>query len=369
MKIKIAKSKLQEALKRVSGISDGRTTPILANVKMEVARGKLTLTTSNLTQTLVTSVECEVAEEGSITISMRRAEQIVGAFTDGVVEVVTDGMKTKMTCCDATMTLTGLPVEQFPCLPKLNKCQKYTLGTGDFREILRESAYAQSSDDTRRTLQSVLLQFGERLRAVASDGKRLGYGECSYTAEGEGVQAADYILPTASVQILSKLLTGDGAVVVQAAAGQLSFTLEDGRDVIYTKLVDGNYPEYRRAIPEDADANIVIDRSEMVAAVSRVSVLASSDSPIIKVTFSEGRATLDVAGEDESNAHERLPVGYQGTSFSLYFNPKFLLDAFKATTFDKITLNTASAGGMAVKVRGEGDKFLAVVMPMRIATA
>jgi len=372
MKLEISRTKLLEALKRVGGVSDGRSTAILGNVLLRTEQGGLTLTTTNLDITLRTSTECDVAEPGETTIPMRRLEQIASVAPVERIKIATDADE-RMTIVsgEAKFTVAGMSAVLFPKLPETKEYREDKFKASDFAALLRKSAYAQSSDGTRKTLESVLLEIGKGMvRCVATDGRRLGYGEASYEGEPEAGEAS-YVIPSVTVSVLQRLLAAGGEVSVAASATHIRIAQNEGREVIFSKLVDGVYPDYRKVLAPEQDAKVVMDRNTFLDALTRVLVIAASSSPAVTLTFDSGEVQIDARGDDWSVIHERLHVKYDGAKCGMCFNPKYLQDALKATVSDEITMEmTPSSAGQTsrpVVLRAEEGTYYSLLMPLRLA--
>lgn len=371
MKIKITRGRLQDALKRVSGVADGRTSlPILANVKMTADKDGLTLMTSNLDITMSTKVtECEVLEEGTTTAPMKKLEQIVSVLPSEDVEVTSNEKENvKFVSGGVKMTVLGLPAVDFPVLAEMKNPVTYTLKGSAFADVLRKSAYAMSKDDTRRTLKSVLLVLdGKTIVAVGTDGRRLGTGEAECVAEGEA-DKKEYVVPDVAVAILQRLVDNAADITIKGGDGQFSFSQCDGRDFIHTKLVDGQYPNYKQVIPAKGSADIAVDRNEMLAMLNRSLVMASGSEPYVHLKFGANTIDLTADSDDGGKIHDTIPARYSGKEISISFNPRYLIDTLKSLDSDIVEMNTDEENPhRPIAINGEAEKGLAVVMPLRIA--
>lgn len=371
MKIKITRGRLQDALKRVSGVADGRTSlPILANVKMTANKEGLTLLTSNLDITMSTKVtECEVIEEGETTAPMRKLEQIVSVLPSESVELESNEKENvRLVSGGVKMSVLGLPASDFPVLAEMKNPVTYSLKGAAFADVLRKSAYAMSKDDTRRTLKSVLLVLdGKTIVAVGTDGRRLGKGEAECVAEGVEKET-EYVVPDTAVAILQRIVDTGADITIKACDGQFSFSQCDGRDFIHTKLVDGQYPNYKQVIPAKGSADIAVDRNEMLAMLNRSLVMVTGSDPYVNLKFGANTIDLTADGEDGGKIHDTIPARYSGKEISISFNPRYLMDCLKSLDSDIVELNTdEEAPHRPIIINGEAEKGMAIVMPLRIA--
>ncbi len=370
MKIKITRGRLQDALKRVSGVSDGRSLQILANVKVTADKDGITLMTTNLDITLATSVkECEVVEEGATTIPMKKMEQIVSVLPSEDVEITTDSAeRTRFISGNVKMSVQGLPVKDFPALSSEKSPIVYKMKGSVLIQLLRKSAYAMSKDDTRKTLQSVLLEVkGTKVNSVGTDGRRLGYGESECESNNADAKSlVQIVVPSGAVAILQRLVDGSSDITIKVEGGHLTLEQCDGRDVIYTKLVDGQYPNYTQVIPKESDANVKVDRNEMLAMLGRSLVMASVSDPHVKMKFGGNAIETTATGDEDGKFHENIAATYDGKEFELMFNPKYIIDSLKAFDSDVVFFNTSQETPQRpILVKGSEEKGFAIIMPLR----
>jgi len=178
----------------------------------------------------------------------------------------------------------GLPEEEFPPLPKFEEAKVVTIRQKDLRDGLRKTSYAISTDETRYVLNGVLFSFKDnKLTLVATDGRRLAMVDIEL--EIPRSQETDIIVPTKAVTELGRLLTDDGDVKISVSSGQIAFDLN--KTLLVSKLIEGNYPNYKQVIPGDAKERVTLERETFLNSLRRVSLLASDKSNSIKLNFSK----------------------------------------------------------------------------------
>ena len=364
MKFKIIRSKFLEGLKAVQNIVVGKgSLPILQNVLMEVKGSKLVLTTTDLDISVMTSVECEVVEEGASSLPVKLLFNSMTKAAEGEVVVEIDAKeRATIKVGSAKYKISGLPAVDFPKLPKDEEAYAYTLEQNTLREMLRKVAYAASQDDTRRTLKGVLMSFkDEKLTTVATDGRRLALVE----SEMEFPKAAerDIILPAKVVQELQRSLTNENKVSMMVQKSQVSFNL--GSLILYSKLMDEVYPNYRQVIPTSTAETIAVDRQLLLDALDRASVMTMDEAHSTKLIFSEGKLTVTSAASDVGEARDEVPIKYVGETIEIIFNPSYVMDPLKAIDDDEVTINLNN--GHSPAVIKCSIPFLYVLMPLRIS--
>ena len=175
---------------------------------------------------------------------------------------------------------------------------------------------------------------------------------------------ADIIVPTKAVTELQRLLTDDGEVKVSVGSGQIAFDLNN--TLLVSKLIEGNYPNYKQVIPSEAKERVTLERETFLNSLRRVSLLASDKSNSIKLNFSKNNIEITANTPEVGEAKESLPVAYKGRDFSIAFNPEFLMAPLRNLTEDEVFLDLIDE--MSPGVLKIQTPFLYVLMPMRVSS-
>ena len=363
MKFKIARDAFLDSLQQVQHVVSTRTTlPILSNVLIEAADGKLRLTTTDLDVGVSGTVEADIKKEGAATLPVKRLVSIIRELPAAEVEVSIDGKDVaSITCGPSFFKIIGLPNGEFPPLPDFKDAKEYKISQEMLRESLRRTAYAISSDETRYVLNGIFTAFKEgKLTFVATDGRRLAMvdNELEFPASHE----TDIIIPTKAVQELQRLLGSEGESLVRLSDSQISF--EVGSSLIVSKLIEGNYPNYRQVIPGETRERLTIGREALLETVRRVSLLSSEKSNSVKIVLSEGNMDVTANSPDIGEAKESMPVNYSGVEMAIAFNPEFLMAPLRNLTDDEVQLDLIDE--MSPGVLRAAGAFLYVLMPMRV---
>ena len=231
----------------------------------------------------------------------------------------------------------------------------------ELKDGLKKTFYAISTDETRYVLNGILFSFKDnKLTLVATDGRRLALVDLEL--EFPRSQELDIIIPTKAVAELQRLVRDEGEVKLSIGENQIAFELN--RTLLVSKLIEGNYPNYRQVIPAEAKERITLERETFLTAVRRVSLLASEKSNSVKLIFSKSNIDIVATTPDVGEAKESLAVMYKGREFSIAFNPEFLMAPLRNLTNDEVYLDLIDEMSPGVlKIPGP---FLYVLMPMRI---
>jgi DNA polymerase-3 subunit beta len=365
MKFSATKEKLLEGLQQVQNVVSTRTTlPILSNVLLQAKGGEVHLTTTDLDVGVRGAFEASVEKDGATTLPARRLFTIIRELPSSEVSIEVDGKNAaSIRSGQSFFKILGLPEEEFPPLPKFDSAKVVTIRQKDLRDGLRKTSYAISTDETRYVLNGLLFSFKEnKLTLVATDGRRLAMVDIEL--EFPKSHEADIIVPTKAVTELGRLLTEDGEVKVSVGSGQIAFDLNN--TLLVSKLIEGNYPNYKQVIPTETKERVTLERETFLNSLRRVSLLASDKSNSIKLNFSKNNIDITANTPEVGEAKESLPVSYKGRDFSIAFNPEFLMAPLRALGEDEIFLDLIDE--MSPGVLKIQTPFLYVLMPMRISS-
>jgi DNA polymerase III, beta subunit len=365
MKFSVTKEKLLEGLQQVQNVVSTRTTlPILSNVLLQADGNEIHLTTTDLDVGVRGSCEAQVDKEGATTLPARRLFNIVRELPSSEIQFDVDGKNAaSIRSGQSFFKILGLPEEEFPPLPKFEDAKVVTIRQKDLRDGLRKTSYAISTDETRYVLNGVLFSFKDnKLTLVATDGRRLAMVEIEL--EFPRSHEMDIVVPTKAVTELQRLLSDDDDVKVSMGSGQIAFDLS--KTLLVSKLIEGNYPNYRQVIPAETKERVKMERETFLNSLRRVSLLASDKSNSIKLNFSKNNIDITANTPEVGEAKESLAVQYKGRDFSIAFNPEFLMAPLRNLSEDEIFLDLIDE--MSPGILKIQTPFLYVLMPMRISS-
>ena len=365
MKFNVTKEKLLEGLQQVQNVVSTRTTlPILSNVLLQADGDEIHLTTTDLDVGVRGSCEAQVDKAGATTLPARRLFNIVRELPSSEIQFDVDGKNAaSIRSGQSFFKILGLPEEEFPPLPKFEDAKVVTIRQKDLRDSLRKTSYAISTDETRYVLNGVLFSFKDnKLTLVATDGRRLAMAEIEL--EFPRSHEMDIIIPTKAVTELQRLLGDDGDVKVSIGSGQIAFDLN--KTLLVSKLIEGNYPNYRQVIPAETKERVKLERETFLNSLRRVSLLASDKSNSIKLNFSKNNIDITANTPEVGEAKESVAVQYKGREFSIAFNPEFLMAPLRNLSEDEVFLDLIDE--MSPGILKIQTPFLYVLMPMRISS-
>jgi len=369
MNLTIAKDELINGLQSVQNVVSTRTTlPILSNVLMRAEEGRLELTATDLDVTVTCAVEAQVRKPGQSTVPVKRLFGIVRELSNSEIDMEVDEKNTcSIRCGPSFFKINGLSAEEFPPAPKFKEDKKVVFNQESVRTMMRKTSYAISTDESRYVLNGIFFSLkNHKLTMVATDGRRLAMvdEEVDVSDKSEG----DFIVPAKAVNELNRLLQDSGELEIKYSENQASFTLKTEKGfpvVVVTKLIEGNYPNYRQVIPGEAKERVALVREELLHALKRADIMTSDKANSVKMSFTKNNLAITANSPDVGEARESLAINYKGADIAVAFNPKYLIDPLNALTEDEVYMELIDELSPGVlKINGP---FLYVVMPMRLS--
>jgi DNA polymerase III subunit beta len=369
MKLTISKEQILNGLQAVQNIVSTRTTlPILSNVLLRAEGTRLELTATDLDVTISCSVEATIERVGATTLPVKRLFGIVRELPAPTVEMeVNEKQSCVITAGASYYKINGLPPEEFPPLPRFAEKKRVELPQDKLRSMLRRTSFAISTDETRFVLNGIFFSLKDhKITLVATDGRRLALAdeEVDIPVESDG----EFIVPTKAINELGRLLTANGNVEVKFTDNQAAFALQDEKGssvLLISKLIEGNYPNYRQVIPGETKERIALGREELLHAVRRAEIMTSEKSNSVKLSFGKNNLSITANTPDIGEARESIAINYKGRDLAIAFNPIYLMDPLKALENDEVFLELIDELSPGVlKVNGP---FLYVLMPMRMS--
>src|SRR5690349_1801327 len=369
MNLTISKEQIINGLQAVQNVVSNRTTlPILSNVLLRAEGDKLELTATDLDVTIACSVEAKVKKPGASTVPVKKLFGIVRELGNSEIDLEVDDKNVCSIHSGASFyKINGLSADEFPPVPKFKEDKKVALPQETLKGMMKKTSFAISTDESRYVLNGIYISLKDhKMTMVATDGRRLALvdEEVDVTEASQG----EFIIPANAVNELNRLLQDKGEVELKYAENQAAFTLKDekgGSVLIITKLIEGNYPNYRQVIPGETKERIALPREEFLHALKRAEIMTSEKANSVKLAFGKNNLAITANAPEVGEARESIAVNYKGKEMAIAFNPKYLIDPLNALSNDEVfieLIDELSPG--VIKIQGP---FLYVVMPMRLS--
>jgi len=365
MNFTITRQNLHSGLAAVSASIPSKTTlPVLSNILFEAKEDGVWMSGTDLDVAVRVRVPADVKEAGSLTAPGKKLVEITRELPDQPVEVATRGEQIELKCGRSHFKLNGLPAEEFPTLAEVDFSEGWTVTGKDVNGLIHRTAFAVSTEESRPILNGVLWELRDgSMRMVATNGHRLA--RMGVPAESKGAPSADFIVPPGALQQVQRLFKDDDSLQVARSGNHLGFRA--GSTEVYTRLIEGTYPNYDQVIPRDNDKMATIDKKALESAVRRMAVVASDQTHRIRMKFEPGRVHLNVMTPDLGEGHDELEVGYDGEELEIGFNANYLLEVLRYMPTDEVQV-AFKAPERAATIEPVGDEldYLCLVMPLRL---
>lgn len=364
MKFRCERDVLTDAVSTAgrAAASRGGALPVLSGVRAELAGDRLTVTGSDLDLTISVTTTVNGETDGVAVVPAKLASDIVRSLEPGAVSFEVVDEEVRITSGRSDFSLRLIPADEFPHLAE-PAGDAVTLAASDFAAALHQVVPAASADDSRPILTGVLLAAEpEGLRLVATDSYRLAVRDLPGTtvlAEGQSV-----LVPSRALGELGRLLGDAEEVTLRLGERDASFEVGDVR--LSTRLIEGEFPNYRGLIPASHPNRLTVGREVLLDAVRRVRLMARESTPVRLVMKGDSLELLAVT-QDVGQAHEELDARFDGTELTVAFNPEFLIQGAEVTAGDEITLETIDALKPALLKSPDSPEFLYLLMPVRVS--
>ena len=367
MKFTITREHLQEGLAAVAASVPAKTTlPVLSNILVEAQEGGLRLSGTDLDIAVSTTVAASVDQEGAMTLPARKLVEIVREMPSAAIKISSAGeQRVTIECGRSKFKLLGLPREEFPAFPSVSFDDSWKCSAQDLQKLIAHVAFAASTEESRPILNGVLWELRpERMRMVATNGHRLA--RMDVPIEG-GAENADLIVPPKALEQIRRVFDAEQEIEIAKSENHLGFRSPTTQ--IFTRLIEGPYPNYEQVIPRENDKELTADKAALTAALRRMMIVASDQTHRVRVGLSNGSCKLSVQTPDLGEAQEEVTVTYDGSPMEIGFNAAYLLEVLKHLPTDEVRLTFKSPERAATcEPVGWDDpaSYLTLVMPLRL---
>lgn len=364
MKFRCERDILVEALATVSRAVAGRAgaLPALSGIYTTLVGDTLTLRGSDLDLTIETALTVNGERDGLGVLPARLTTDIVRALEPGAVHFEVQEDEAHLSAGRSNFTVRLLPADDYPRLGDSGGAA-VSFDASLISRALRQVVRAASHDDARPILTGVLLVTeGEGLRLVATDSYRLALCDVSGSVGlGEGQSV---LIPSKALGELVRISNTEGTIQLQLSERDATFAVDSLK--LTTRLIEGEFPNYRQLIPASSPNRVVVGRDALIEAIKRVKLMARESTPI-RLSLREHSVELLAVTQDVGRAEEIVDASYEGEEMIIAFNPDYLIDGIDAISGDEISIETVDGLKPAVIRSTKSDDFLYLLMPVRVS--
>ncbi len=366
MKLTCEKHVLQSAV-AVSARAAASKSPIptLEGILLEAGES-LRVTGYDLKKGIYTNIEAEVTQPGSIVLDAKLFGEMVRRMPDGMISIDCDEQNmTTVKCGKTEFSFMGMDSEEYPELPSVDGLKTYEIEQGILKSMINQSIFAVSDNDARPVYTGSMFEIENGvLTLVSVDGYRLALRREKIEGPEEH---NEFIVPGAALVDLERISATDSEEKIKISVGgnHVSFTVGD--TVIVSRRLEGDFLNYRKALPENFKFTVKVNRSEMLRAVDRVVLIVDEKTKNpVRLCFNEGFIDC-LCKTPIGKAEDVCFCEGNGEGMEIGFNGKYLMDALKAAPAEEIyvCLNTNSSPCVFLPA-DESDKFKFMILPIRL---
>lgn len=343
-------------------ISSKANLPILSYLALEAREKTIYLTATDLDIGITCEIPADIGESGKIVMPAKKTGDIIREFPENTINI--NAAKNNLISIESKkcqFKLMGLPYEEFPKLPKLTNQEVIKLNQDDLQQMLSLVAFAVSNDETRYTLNGVLLKIQDNdLSLVATDGRRLA---CYQKKINQNLnKSIEIIIPIKAIHEINRNLSEEGEVLLGVGTNQV--LLDFGKIQIISRLIEGEFPDYRQIIPAPSTNKIKINREQFLLATKRAALLTTLDYQAMKLEVFKNKLVVSKSTPDVGESREEVGCEYTGKNTIIGFNPNYLIDVLKNLNDETIELEITDSEKPGI-IRSNG--YIYIILPIKLA--
>ena len=371
MIISIDKDKLIEPLRHVVGVSEKKQTmPILGNVLLRANNGKLLLVSSDLEVEIAAEINYPFDGQIETTLPARKLLDIVKSMTgEEPITINIEDTKAIIKSGKSKFTLATLPANDFPYKEKTDSNRPYNINIVDLDNVIGQTSFSMAVQDARHFLNGLFLELeGNKLTVVATDGHRLAMSSCTTTDSIE--TPVTCIIPRKCIIELKRILAtfnDNKENIAEVTVSNTEITIKVSNYTINSKLIDGNYPDYKKVFPESLPHKLSTNREDFKQSLQRMAILSNEQFKGVKLSLMNQEIKLTTTNPSQEEGEDSIECVYSGDSFDVGFNLTYLLEVIDVVTSEdlELQLNNSDSGCLIVSSNNNiVNKY--IIMPMRV---
>jgi DNA polymerase III subunit beta len=369
MKFTVTRNALLNELNLVQGVIEKKSTiPILSNILLEAAGGRLDIAATDLDVTIRCGCPASVQAEGTTTIAARRLFDIVRLLPDGadIDFSLAENDWVELQSGNSHYKIVALPKENFPSIPEAAPSTAQMPGLL-FRNMIQRTMFAITQEESRYSLNGALLAlYPNTIRMVATDGHRLAL--VSKSMEMPGVDAeVRALIPRKTLVEIQKLIGDEQDSIVEFGRDENHLFFAVGSKRLVSRILAGQFPNYELVIPRDNDKYIIASTKSLGDGIRRAAIMSDEKLRAIRLSFKTGMLELTASSAEAGEAREVVPVEFEGENLDIGFNPQYMLDFLGVCSSDSISVSLRDSETQALlKPISTSDlEYQYVVMPMK----
>lgn len=369
MKFKLKTNDFSRVLSTVlPAVSTRSTLPNLSHFLIDAENKGLKVYATDLEIGIQASIKTETEKQGSATIPARNLTDIInviGADDFILQEVSSSHFKISTPEQDTVFNVIGGKKDEFPVIPEVKEDKSVNISAEKLKEGMEKTISSVSRDESRYVLCGIFFESdGKELKMVSTDGRRLSFFKTEINGQGDEFKA---IVPSKAVNVLERTLHDTDKKVkisLSSTDNQIYFSFDD--TVIYSRIIEGDYPNYNQVIPDKPKNTITADTRQLMAATRKMMAVTTERSMAVKYSFSKNKAVISVKAPDTGSGTSTIPIEYNGDEIEIAFNPEYMINNLKVIKSEKIKLGlSTSINPGRIMPDSKDENYVGVIMPMR----
>lgn len=372
MKFVISKEDLYNGIKIVErATSQKAVQPVLYNILIEtLENNQLRLTATDLVLTVITTVDAQVIEAGKITLPAKKLNEIVSKLGNDLITIETEdgGTNVNISCQKSKFDIIGISASEFP--PEVSnyeiddtKC--FDVELKPFLKGIRQAGFAAAGYEVSNLLSGIVCDFSDGVLEIAStDGNRLARVREKLTSSF--TEETQLIIPSRTLNEFLKMSSFIDEDTIKICKDKSTIIFKTEKTLTISRLLDGQFPKYNQLIPSESPKQAIVNVSQLIAALERVSVMVNDKTSIVKMLFADNELTLSADTPDSGKSEDKIDIQYTAEELLIAFNYKFVLDALRIIESDEVIIGlNASLSATVLKPNSDED-FICLIMPVQI---
>lgn len=377
MKFSCSRDELQSALNTTKhGVASRTTMQVLEGILFNVDNQTLHLTATDLKIGISTEIPVDAQEDGAVVLNATLITNVIQRLPGDTVYFSSDD-KNRVTveCLNSEFVINGLPADEFPEFPEIDKNFSFTVEADDFKKLIDSTRFATASNDNMPIITGLKMEVeGERISMIACDGFRLALrnselkDSLKVDDEDNKMEMYSVVIPGKSMSEMSSLLSSvKEPVTISFSKSQIFFII--GKTIFYSRLLEGDFIDYKGIFPSETTTNFIVNKDELLRCCERASLIANQGTNnLVKMTINSGKLTV-ASNSDQGEVQDVIDIENAGEDLKIAFNSKFFIDALKAISDKEIKIGMTTSVGPAEVQPIEGNDYSYLILPVRLAEA
>jgi DNA polymerase-3 subunit beta len=340
--------------------------PILKNLKAVAADGRCTLIATDLEVGIRLDVRgLTIEEPGEAILPAAKLIAILREARDAELSIEADASASVIKGSKFEFEMPGEDPAQFPDFPHFSEDRYHEITANSLREMIRRTIFATADETARYSMTGVMWELdGDHARLVATDGRRLALAEGLATSVGgHSTRGQTPVVPTKAMALLERNLQDNPDETIKVCLRPNEVLFRTGRAVIYSRLVEGRFPDYRAVLPKKKAVTIPLNAIEFNSAVRQSAIMTDNDNKRVTFKFAKEKLTLLAVGASAGRSRIEMPITYEGKMIDVNFNPEYLIDMLKVLPSDA-SLTVDLIDGASPALFRCGERYSYLVMPL-----